>query len=239
MRLCLITYYSTKKVWGEAFYPLHKKLSFSLRIFSVHVTKSAGICGFAHIHWRNLSLKTSFFVQWQLGLYKRILDSSCHLTLLIYTKHKNNKMKSWTGPTSSCPCVKQRFPEMFEGIPQNDWNHSRKCLATSTRIQNFLHSPRSPHSFPRSCVPVVIHSLGYYERNDRKKTKTKKRNLPQRVVIGEKEIFDKETTAKQFNDYFINIGAILAHNFQSYKIIRTYYVRWTLWICNKKWDPLW
>ena len=138
MRLCLITYYSSKKVWGEAFYPLHKKLSFSLRIFSVHVTKSAGICGFAHIHWRNLSLKTSFFVQWQLGLYKRILDSSCHLTLLIYTKHKNNKMKSWTGPTSSCPCVTQIFPEIIEGIPQNDWNHSPKCLATSTRIQNFL-----------------------------------------------------------------------------------------------------
>ena len=31
-------------------------------------------------------------------------------------------------------------------------------------------------------------------------------NLPQRIVVREKEIFDKETIAKQFNDYFINIG---------------------------------
>ena len=192
MRLCLITYYSSKKVWGEPFYPLHRKLSFSLRIFSVHVTKSAGIRGFAHIYWRNLSWKTSFFVQWQLGLYKGILDSSCHLILLIYTKPKNNKMKSWTGPTSSCPCVTQTFPEIIEGIPQNDWNHSPKCLATSTTIQNFLHSPRSPNSVPRSCVPGVIHSLGYYERNERKKTKIKKGIYLKELLLGKKKYLTRK-----------------------------------------------
>ena len=39
---------------------LHKKLSFQLRISSVHVNQ---ICGFGHIYWRNPSWKTSFFVQ--------------------------------------------------------------------------------------------------------------------------------------------------------------------------------
>ena len=47
------------------------------------------------------------------------------------------------------------------------------------------------------------------------KTKTKTRNLPGRIVIGEKEIFDKKTIAKQFNDYFINIGLTFASNFQT------------------------
>ena len=42
---------------------LRKKWSFPLRISSVNVTKSAVSCGFGHIYWRNLSWKTSFFVQ--------------------------------------------------------------------------------------------------------------------------------------------------------------------------------
>ena len=42
---------------------LRKKWSFPLSISSVNVTKSAGICGFGHIYWRNPSWKTSFFVQ--------------------------------------------------------------------------------------------------------------------------------------------------------------------------------
>ena len=37
---------------------------FPLRISSVKVTKSAGICRFRHIYWRNPYWKTSFFVQW-------------------------------------------------------------------------------------------------------------------------------------------------------------------------------
>ena len=42
---------------------LQKKQSFSLRIFSVNKIKSADICGFGHIYWRNSKWKTSFFVQ--------------------------------------------------------------------------------------------------------------------------------------------------------------------------------
>ena len=36
-------------------------------------------------------------------LHKPILNSPCLLILLIYTKRKNSKMKSWTDPTSSFP----------------------------------------------------------------------------------------------------------------------------------------
>ena len=38
-----------------------------------------------------------------LGLHKAISDSPCLLILLIHTKHKNNKMKSWTHYASSFP----------------------------------------------------------------------------------------------------------------------------------------
>ena len=47
------------------------------------------------------------------------------------------------------------------------------------------------------------------------KSKPNTRNLPGRIVIGEKEIFDRKTIAKQFNDYFINIGLTFASNFQT------------------------
>lgn len=47
------------------------------------------------------------------------------------------------------------------------------------------------------------------------KSKPNTRNLPGRIVIGEKEIFDEKTIAKQFNDYFINIGLTFASNFQT------------------------
>ena len=36
-----------------SFFTMHKKLSFSLRISSVNVTKSAGSIGFGHIYGRN------------------------------------------------------------------------------------------------------------------------------------------------------------------------------------------
>ena len=41
------------------------------------------------------------------------------------------------------------------------------------------------------------------------KAKTRARNLPRRIIIGKKQIFDKKTIAKQFNYYFINIGSDL------------------------------
>ena len=38
-----------------------------------------------------------------LGLHRKILNSSCSLFLLIHTKYKHNKMKSWTDLTPSFP----------------------------------------------------------------------------------------------------------------------------------------
>ena len=42
---------------------LHKRLSFSLRISPVNVTKSTVSCGFVNTYWRNSWRKTSYFVQ--------------------------------------------------------------------------------------------------------------------------------------------------------------------------------
>ena len=57
------------------------------------------------------------------------------------------------------------FLGMFGDIPQNVLRHSMECLGTFPgmfcdipRNITFPHSPRSPHSVPRSCIPVFIHS---------------------------------------------------------------------------------
>ena len=55
--------------------------------------------------------------------------------------------------------------------------------------------------------------MDYYERNI--ETKNRTRNLPQRIVIGEKEMFEKKIFKWQFKDYFINIGSNVASNIQS------------------------
>ena len=87
------------------------------------------------------------------GIQKGILDSPCLLILLIYTKHKNNKIKSWTDTLSSFPWVKQTFSKMFEDISWNVWLNSLKCLATLPRM--FGHIPwnvwgRSATSLPNT-----------------------------------------------------------------------------------------
>ena len=46
------------------------------------------------------------------------------------------------------------FPGMFGDIPRNVWGHYPKCLATFPGIK---HSPYSPLSVPRSCIPAFIH----------------------------------------------------------------------------------
>ena len=59
--------------------------------------------------WPNKLLQLEGFLRRgfpPLGLHKGILDSPCLLILLIYTKHKNNKMKFWTRSTSSFPWVR-------------------------------------------------------------------------------------------------------------------------------------
>ena len=50
--------------------------------------------------WMWLCLKRRFLL---LGLHRGILNSSCVLILLIHTKHKYKKVKSWIDPTSSFP----------------------------------------------------------------------------------------------------------------------------------------
>ena len=42
------------------YFSVHKKWSFPLRISSVNVTESTGICGFGHIYWRILKKKLHF-----------------------------------------------------------------------------------------------------------------------------------------------------------------------------------
>ena len=51
------------------------------------------------------------------------------------------------------------------------------------------------------------------------RAKSKIENLPRRITIREKEIFDKKTTAKQFNDYFIDIIPNLVCRIQNHKDI--------------------
>ena len=55
--------HGVKYVQSRCQISLHKRWSFTLRISSVNVTKSAGNCGFGHIYRRNFLWKTSFFVQ--------------------------------------------------------------------------------------------------------------------------------------------------------------------------------
>ena len=52
---------------------LLKKSSFSLRIFSVNVTKSTASSGFGHIYWRNSYWKFTFFVQWYIDIFSGFL----------------------------------------------------------------------------------------------------------------------------------------------------------------------
>ena len=44
------------------------------------------------------------------------------------------------------------------------------------------------------------------------KTKTKPRNLPPRIFIMEKELYNKKITEKQLTEYCINIGTNLGSN---------------------------
>ena len=59
------------------------------------------------------------------------------------------------------------FSGMFGHIPRNVWGHSPECLGAFLGMfgniprnvwRHSPHSPRSPHSVPRSCIPVFIHS---------------------------------------------------------------------------------
>ena len=57
------------------------------------------------------------------------------------------------------------FPRMFEDLSRNVWWHFPECLRAFPSMFDhiswnitFRHSPRSPHSVPRSCIHGFIHS---------------------------------------------------------------------------------
>ena len=61
----------------------------------------------------------------------------------------------WIFWRHSSECL-STFPGMFGDIPWNVWQHFPECLTTLPGIK---HSPHSPRSIPRSCIPGFIHSL--------------------------------------------------------------------------------
>lgn len=62
--------------------------------------------------------------------------------------------------------------------------------------------------------------MEYCQTNN--KEKQLKQNLSRTIVVVEKELFDKETIEKIFNDYFIDIGPNLASKL---KTMKRYYVK--------------
>ena len=73
-----------------------------------------------------------------LGLHRGILKSSCLLILLIHTKHKYNKMKSWTDPTSSF-CWRRTHPLGRQG--KKRVTNSRAAVHKSWMVKC---SPQAP-----------------------------------------------------------------------------------------------
>ena len=94
-----------------------------------------------------------------LGLNKGILDSPCLLILLIYTKHKSNKMKSWTDPESLFPfphspeCL-AIFCGMFGDTPRNVWRHSPECLAIFPGMFEDISRNVWRHSLEYNILPI-------------------------------------------------------------------------------------
>ena len=77
--------------------------------------------------------------------------------------HSPEYLATFSGMFGHIPCL-TTFPGMVEDIPRNVGGHSSECLATfpgmfGDILRNvWQHSPHSPHSVPRSCIPVFIHS---------------------------------------------------------------------------------
>ena len=64
---------------------IQKKWSFSLRIYSVNVTKFARNYSFGHIYWWNHYWKTSFFVK--CGKKRVEMDNFSHVNVIALTHH--------------------------------------------------------------------------------------------------------------------------------------------------------
>ena len=98
-------------------FAFHSYLTFAAPLVGSAFKTQLKVCGGAFLLKQStclgcqLSLQRSSIVDvWQLslrrflslGLHKRILNP-CLLILLIHTKHKYNKMETWTDPTFSFP----------------------------------------------------------------------------------------------------------------------------------------
>ena len=75
-----------------------------------------------------------------LGLHKRIMNFPCLLILLIHTKHKNNKMKSWTDATSWFRVPTDLFLLFAHDISTNVYDPLSFILSLCTTIQTKLGS---------------------------------------------------------------------------------------------------
>ena len=53
---------------------------------------------------------------------------------------------------STFPVMFGNIPGNVSDIPRNVWQHSPECLRKFPGMKHSLHSPRSLHSIPRSCI---------------------------------------------------------------------------------------
>ena len=78
-------------------YDTTQKMKFSIKDFSVNMTKFAGNCGLGHILWRNPYWKTSFFCSgWvlKLEINKNIIDLKVPLIFISHLSHCNRYSSS-------------------------------------------------------------------------------------------------------------------------------------------------
>ena len=138
---------------------LCKKWNFSLKISLVNLTKSAGICGFGHLYWRNRYWKTLFFVQC-------FFDMLVNRSFKMATSFAN--IARFTASTSEF-----RYQERFQSIRNwgfiwkkiifflNEWETS---LMLKFSLQNSLPSFES--LFWIWCEKLPIYSNLKYWRSD-------------------------------------------------------------------------
>ena len=109
-------------------------------------------------------------------MFDRILMRPCPIIIFLYTKnwqHSPECLATFPEMFGDIPRnvwwhsleFLIAFPGIFGDIPRNVWLHSLKYLMTFPGIFGnvprnitFPHSPRSPHSVHRSCIPGFIHS---------------------------------------------------------------------------------
>ena len=115
-------------------------------------------------------------------------------------RHSLEHLRTFPGMFGHSPECLRTFPGMFEDIPRNVWRHSPECLRTFPGMFGDIpwnvwwhspeynippHSSRSPHSVPRPCIPVFIHSL-YFSLHQR--NTLYKYNLQRKLIIKEIKI---------------------------------------------------